>query len=509
MFKPKFDASTPFKSIGKSVFYCFALLIIITLFIFYIISIRYTEKAIMNNSIHYKTKLARQINRDIDSYIFNMESISDMVVQGGDVQKYLFDDLSTVEKARLYNNIMTQYNTVLNSRQDISNIGVVTTDLKFIINEGEDTLNGNVELMDIDWYAQAINGYETNLTASHVQHMIYNNYKWVVTLSKGIMNPVTGKNEGVFFIDLNYKVLKDLCESSNLASGSYMFIIDEKGKIIYHPKQQLLYSGLAVEEIGQVLGCKSNYFITGTGAESKLYTVSESEKTGWRVVGVASLSNLMKEKEEAQRMFMLSAAILLLVAIVLSFFIAKFVTRPVTEKMDELTQDLRSDNQKVLVMQEVEYARTYLRIQRMHYKNKQDYTGRLEYEINVDPDIGQEPVINLILQPLVENAVVHGIRNIEYTRVIRIIGYAEDNNIILKVIDNGVGMDEETLENIFDISKANEDYDIIGLYGVQTRIQQYYGEKYGLHIESTPEKGTTVTLTIPKGFKGEVHNEKI
>ena len=145
----------------------------------------------------------------------------------------------------------------------------------------------------------------------------------------------------------------------------------------------------------------------------------------------------------------------------------------------------------------------------MHYKNKQDYTGRLEYEINVDPDIGQEPVINLILQPLVENAVVHGIRNIEYTRVIRIIGYAEDNNIILKVIDNGVGMDEETLENIFDISKANEDYDIIGLYGVQTRIQQYYGEKYGLHIESTPEKGTTVTLTIPKGFKGEVHNEKI
>ena len=148
MFKPKFDASTPFKSIGKSVFYCFALLIIITLFIFYIISIRYTEKAIMNNSIHYKTKLARQINRDIDSYIFNMESISDMVVQGGDVQKYLFDDLSTVEKARLYNNIMTQYNTVLNSRQDISNIGVVTTDLKFIINEGEDTLNGNVELMD-------------------------------------------------------------------------------------------------------------------------------------------------------------------------------------------------------------------------------------------------------------------------------------------------------------------------------------------------------------------------
>lgn len=80
--------------------------------------------------------------------------------------------------------------------------------------------------------------------------------------------------------------MKDLCENNSLATNSYVFIVDEAGKIIYHPKQQLLYNGLKEERIGEVLECASDsYFVTderGEG-EGKLYTVSVSEKLdgGW------------------------------------------------------------------------------------------------------------------------------------------------------------------------------------------------------------------------------------
>lgn len=72
------------------------------------------------------------------------------------------------------------------------------------------------------------------------------NYKWVVTLSRPILGR-DGRTEGVFFIDLNYKILSGLCEKNNLGANSYVFILDEAGNVIYHPKQQLLFRGLTTE----------------------------------------------------------------------------------------------------------------------------------------------------------------------------------------------------------------------------------------------------------------------
>ena len=229
----------------------FSLLIVITLIIFSATSLNYTENTVMKNSIDYTTKLIRQLNRDIDSYIDYMENISDMVVNGGEVSEILFEE-DAVEKEQLYSRIITQFNTVVETREDISNIGVITQDNQYIINGGDDRLNENIHLNDVDWYYRAMQTEGSVLTASHVQQVIQNNYKWVVTLSKGIIDPNTGKNGAVFFIDLNYKLLKDLCENNSLAKNSYVFIVDESGKIIYHPKQQLLYSGLKVERIEDV-----------------------------------------------------------------------------------------------------------------------------------------------------------------------------------------------------------------------------------------------------------------
>lgn len=592
--KNRFTVLSIFKSVRTTMLCLFSMLIVLTMTIFLLISVDYTKKTVLENSTDYTSRLVRQVNRDIDSYIDYMENISSMVMQGGDVQKYLFMEMPEKEKQEAYGRIVTQFNTVIETRQDISNIAVVTPERNYIINDGTDTLNENVSLQDVEWYKEALEGEERILTSSHVQHAIRNNYKWVVTLSKGIENPETGRNGAVFFIDLNYKLLKDLCENNSLATNSYVFIIDKSGKIIYHPKQQLLYNGLKTERIDEVLNCGSDgYFVTeeNGGSDGKLYTVSVSEKTGWRVVGVADISELMRNKKETEHLYMLTAAILLCVAMVLAIYFATAITRPIKELKESmkevekgnfentdvvirsrseidslgnsfnlmtarirqlmeqnvyeqeekrkselkalrsqinphflyntldsiiwmaeggknrevvrmtsalarlLRQSISNDNERIPLEKEVDYAGSYLTIQKMRYKDK------LEYEIEVDEDIKKEEIINLILQPLVENAIYHGIKYKGSKGLIRITGYGEKDKIILKVMDNGIGMDEETLKGIFDKSKASEGKNGVGVYNVQTRIGLYYGMEYGLHFESALGEGTTVTITIPRNFR--------
>ncbi len=157
-----------------------------------------------------------------------------------------------------------------------------------------------------------------------------------------------------------------------------------------------------------------------------------------------------------------------------------------------LRQSISNDNERIPLEKEINYAGSYLTIQKMRYKDK------LEYEIEVEEEIKKEEVINLILQPLVENAIYHGIKYKGSKGLIRIVGYGEGDRIILKIIDNGIGMDEETLERIFDKSKESEGKNGVGVYNVQTRIRLYYGAEYGLRFESVPEEGTTVTITIPR-----------
>lgn len=592
--KKQIQALILFKSIRTSMIFWFFLLIAMTLLIFFVLSISYTERTVADNSIEYTERLIRQVNRDIDSYITYMDDISTMVLNVGDVQQYLFSELDEEEKEELYDRIVTQFNTVIDIREDISNIAVVSEDGEFIINDGKDQINGNIPLQEVDWYRDALQEEDSILTASHVQYVIKNNYKWVVTMGRGIQNPNTGRKEAVFFIDLNYKLLEDLCKQNSLATDDYIFILDETGKIIYHPKQKLLYSGLKKEKIDEVLNCKGNYFVADDSEGSRLYTVSVGERTGWRVVGVVSTAELMGDWEETQQLYLFAAAMLLLLALLLAILFAEAITRPITQlktsmkkvekgdfeeaivivdsdneigelsnsfnsmaarirqlieqnryeqeqkrrselkalrsqinphflyntldsiiwmseggKTEEvvrmtsalarlLRQSISNDNERIPIEKEVEYVKSYLTIQQMRYKDK------LEYEIQVEPAIRNELIINLILQPLVENAIYHGIKYKGTKGMIQITGYKEENNIILKVTDNGIGMSEEALADILKRSKAKEGSNGVGVYNVHTRIQLYYGEAYGLQFASVQGKGTEVTIVIPLDYKEEI-----
>ena len=135
-------------------------------------------------------------------------------------------------------------------------------------------------------------------------------------------------------------------------------------------------------------------------------------------------------------------------------------------------------------------AASYLEIQQIRYSDI------LDYSIDVSEDIQDCMIPKLILQPLIENALYHGIKNRRGRGHITITGSREGDNILLRVQDNGAGMDTEQLRQL-----QNEIYQekqgSFGLWNVHQRIRLYCGEKYGLSFQSAPGEGTTVTVTLP------------
>lgn len=149
---------------------------------------------------------------------------------------------------------------------------------------------------------------------------------------------------------------------------------------------------------------------------------------------------------------------------------------------------LNKGNNVLTVAQELENMHAYLEIQScMH-------DGSFDVEEEIDPSILHFETLNLLLQPLVENAIEHGVDLLEDRRgKIRIMGRADQANIYLIVEDNGVGMDEETLASILEFQTRG-----YGVRNVNERIRLFYGEEYCLKIESEPGRGTRCVIAIPK-----------
>lgn len=137
---------------------------------------------------------------------------------------------------------------------------------------------------------------------------------------------------------------------------------------------------------------------------------------------------------------------------------------------------------------ELRNTRSYLDIQLIMH----DYD--FDVEFHVDENIGQYRTLNLILQPLIENAIAHGIdMKTDGRGKLVITGKEEDDLIVLTVEDNGVGMTQEQAQRI--LTEESKGY---GVRNVNERIRLYYGEQYRLIIESTPGVGTRVCIRIPK-----------
>lgn len=147
----------------------------------------------------------------------------------------------------------------------------------------------------------------------------------------------------------------------------------------------------------------------------------------------------------------------------------------------------------VTVKAEIDHVKNYLMIQHMRFKNKFDY------EFEVDEDVLELSSLKLMLQPLVENAIYHGMEFMDGDGLIKISTWREADELYLSVTDNGLGMTEDKVSLVLEgkSNSGNGRGSGIGVKNVNERIKLYFGEDYGLKIDSEPDVGTTIIIYLP------------
>ncbi len=581
-----------FFSIGTSILLYFVLLISLVILLVSILSYSFSIKNSEGLSINYTQNLISEINAGIDSYIDNIKSMSAVVCNNKDVQAVLqlYDScrggkLSEDEKQNLQSlrEAAAQHmNIVAGTRSEITNIAVISKYHDVLFSDLKKQANPDSQYNLTDWFLKPLS-YKDNILVSppHVQNLVNGEYRWVISVSRAVIDRSTGQVTGVMVIDLNFYAIGEICEKAQLGKNGYTYIIDRDGNLIYHPQQQLIYSGIKVDPLEDILKMDSAVLRT---TENKIYTKTTSELTGWTTVGVINGSELIHDRTQMINFYFTLGGISLLLASAAAVLISKSITKPVKQlentmhrvedgdlnvqantqinneighlgktfntmiarigglmeetvaneqakrtseiralqaqinphflyntldtiiwlaaggKNEEVTEvtaalaklfrtSISRGETYVTLRNEIENIQSYLTIQMFRYGDK------LKYTMEVDEKFLDFTVPKLILQPIVENALYHGIKPSPQDGVIRIGALEKDGTLILTVSDNGVGMNEEQLKKMFSVDENS--HRGIGVTNVHNRIQLCYGETYGLFYFSVPGTGTRVEIRLP------------
>lgn len=562
-------------------FFSLIMIIVIMLDIFFI----YKMSEIVEKDTHvYAYEIVKQLGRNIESYIDHMQEVMWMISsQDTSLINQLKEPLNqkAVRKSYFLEEMRNR-----GSSNGVVSINIFGENGLVLTDSASNAIKDYIDVKQMEWYTKAVEAQgKPVISSSHTQNYLKNEGKWVFSLSAAIMEE--NKILGIVLIDMSYKNLTDMCNDIQLGEKGYVYIVGQGQEMIYHPKQQLIYSGILQEDLARVMQQEEGSF-TEVLEDKRLVTVHSLEQVGWRVVGVSYIGELLVSKKE----IIIPLIILTLLALVVAFLISKRIAsqtakpiRELTEHMQEIelgklgveidtqsdTEEIQcltasfkemvykieglieqvEDNQKKLrkselkvlqsqinphflynsldtiiwlgereecekvvqmtaalaryfrlslskgkevitIYEEVEHVKHYLQIQKIRYASK------LAYTIEVSPDIFDEMIVKIVLQPLVENALYHGIKDLEEGGYIRVLGFREGNNIILEVYDNGKGMSHEQIKNIL---KAPSSTSItkggVAIKNVHERIQVYFGQDYGLSYESEYGKWTKVRITIP------------
>ena len=432
------------------------------------------------------------------------------------------------------------------------------------------------------------------LSKPHVQTMFEGEYPWVVTLAVKTDREVFGGGKYIA-IDFSFSEIAKYIDHVGIGRHGYCFVIDNVGNIVYHPQQQLLFSGIKFENSEYISSLSDGVHIE----KNLIYTLNTTEDNRWRIVGVNYTDELAAER---RTQIIISVCITFFCSAIIALFVllvySRIVNNPLkrlmnamyafeneaerfrfegeteavtelqalsdsfqhmTEKIRDLMEKVRKEESEVrktelkalqaqinphflyntldsiqwmcergknedaikmvgalarlfrisisrgheliTIKEEIQHAESYLVIQSYRYKDQ------FSYRFDVQEGLEGYLCNKITIQPLIENAIYHGIdRMVDVGRIDITVKEADDNpqDILIVVSDNGVGMTEEQCRKI--LQKDRSDSGGIGVKNVNDRLVIYFGEGYGLTIQSELDVGTTVTVRIPK-IKGEAQNE--
>lgn len=175
---------------------------------------------------------------------------------------------------------------------------------------------------------------------------------------------------------------------------------------------------------------------------------------------------------------------------------------PVTYLLENLSKIMRytlSDPDKqVSFQEEIDYAKAYINIQKFRYKDK--FQVVWEY----DNDVLYVPVIKMLLQPVIENSISHGLKDTPGKGILKIKAACREDRFVLQIIDSGLGMTKERLARLRQsLTESGQSYEHIGIHNTYKRLVLTYGDEIRFHISSKYQWGTAVVITFPAGRGNE------
>ncbi len=162
-----------------------------------------------------------------------------------------------------------------------------------------------------------------------------------------------------------------------------------------------------------------------------------------------------------------------------------------TALINLLKYNISKNSVTVPLSEELESVNNYIKIQKYRYGD----IFNIQYSI--DEKTKDCSILRFVLQPIVENAIIHGFENVESKGMLYLNSRIEEDRLVIELIDNGVGIEHSVLQSIIKGDVSRSKFSGIGVKNIQERIRAYFGEKYGLTYESTPEVGTKATLSLP------------
>jgi two-component system sensor histidine kinase YesM len=580
----------------------FALIVIMTIFLLGIVSLNFFRKTLVDSAQQSTMQFAAQLSRIVDNYITYMNDIALVVMGDEDVRVYMAAPAASSVRDR--SRIGQFLGSIRRVRKDIDGVFLVpgasvtagATPAYVIASSPGAKVNPDYDFGRFaSASAVATRSGNPFVSSAHVENMVDGRYPWVISLVRELVGS-DGSALGYIQVDLNYAIIEDLCKDIQLGSSGYVFILDKSGDIVYHPRQQLIYGNLRTERIPELLALREGFLTSEVDGREILYTAKSSGRTGWIIVVVSPLSELLAGSRRAIYTFLLLAILCFIVSVFVSSFVSIRISRPIealrrsmqevekgnfdmditvecsnevyqlardcdiaVKKVRDLIQQNLKDSELrrllelralqaqinphflyntldsiiwmvelgetqsaidvtsslarffrlgisrgseiITIRTEIEYLETYLSIQKIRYKNK------LDYEISFQPELYGHRILKLLIQPLVENAIYHGIKNKESPGVVRVYGETAGSTMLIRVSDDGVGMDGDKLAALRRSLSEPPDYEAqagvdasyrgVGVRNVQERIALYFGPEYGLAFESTPGVGTTATIRIP------------
>lgn len=574
------------KSIGSKLIVCFlGVILALTITITTLGNLLYKHS--INSSQNENTKqIIKQINSNIEFYVKDAENIINYISMDPRVIKFL--DSKKVENVDIEDEVYKPIYNFSKFNPEIAGIMIVNSNGGYI----SDVMNkiSRDSLTNENWYINAYKDPDNiHLFTKPIGRNIDNIFRYsadeVFSMSKAVVDPISGEFKGVILIDIKLDVIKDVIENSKPGTAGFIYIMDSNQEIVYTPVNDIVYRIKSewVESINNEIIMKE---IKG---ENYQLTKVTSPYTGWETIGVFPESEGLKVIKYIRYYSLIIAIIALIGAGILGIIFTKSIVKPIYKlkklmkraqegeldisfnakyndeigelgnsfntmvkeisnlinlvKIEEknkrkaeinvlqaqikphfmyntldtirwmaeehnendiveiieaftnlLRISLSRGKEIITVKEELIHIESYLTIQKIRYEEK------LDYEINFQEEILDYKVIKLILQPLVENAIYHGIK--EKRGNGKLIVNAEKRNGILyfSISDNGKGIEKEKLELINEMLKKDNVKEIkigYGVFNVNERIKLIYGEDYGLTFKSIYGKGTIVEIKHP------------